>query len=85
LGGTDVAPHQNTPAMPSIFKDKSLMIMDADVNHSAPADRITTSIAAAVGSFDNELTNYYTTVSMQPKSRVKMIKKNLIKWFSIFL
>jgi hypothetical protein len=22
---------------------------------------------------------------MQPKSRVKMIKKNLIKWFSIFL
>jgi len=75
LGGTNVALHENTPAMPSILKDKSLMIMGADVNHPAPADRITPSIAAAVGSFDNEFTNYYTTVSMQPKSREEMIKK----------
>ncbi len=75
LGGTNVALHESTPAMPSILKDKSLMIIGADVNHPAPADRITPSIAAVVGSYDNEFSHYFTTVSMQPKSREEMIQK----------
>ncbi len=75
LGGTNVALHESTPAMPSILKDKSLMIIGSDVNHPAPADRITPSIAAVVGSYDNEFSHYFTTVSMQPKSREEMIQK----------
>jgi eukaryotic translation initiation factor 2C len=75
LGGTNVALHESTPAMPSILKDMSLMIIGADVNHPAPADRITSSIAAVVGSYDNEFSHYFTTVSMQPKSREEMIQE----------
>ena len=75
LGGTNVALLDNQ-SLPSIFRDRSgLMIIGADVNHPAPADRISPSIAALVGSSDNEYSNYYTTVSMQPKSREEMIKK----------
>ena len=73
LGGTNVA-LLDTSLMPAIFKKKSLMIIGADVNHPAPADKINPSIAALVGSYDNEYSNYYTTVSMQPKSREEMIK-----------
>jgi len=75
LGGTNVALSESTQSMPAIFKDKSLMIIGADVNHPAPADRITPSISAVVGSYDNEFSNYYTTIKMQPKSREEMIKK----------
>ena len=73
LGGTNVA-LLDGGSMPSIFRNKSLMIVGADVNHPAPADKISPSIAALVGSYDNEFSNYYTTVSMQPKSREEMIK-----------
>ena len=74
LGGTNFALKLDSSSMPSIFRCNSLMIIGADVNHPAPADRMSPSIAALVGSYDNEYSNYYTTVSMQPKSREEMIK-----------
>ena len=73
LGGTNVA-LCDSASMPSILRNNGLMIVGADVNHPAPADKISPSIAALVASYDRDYTNYYTSISMQPKSREEMIK-----------
>ncbi|XP_054163596.1 protein argonaute-1-like [Oppia nitens] len=72
LGGINVT--LTTNQMSSLFSQRSVMIVGADVNHPAPADKVSLSIAAVVGSFDNEFTKFYTTISMQPKSREEMIR-----------
>ncbi|XP_054163595.1 protein argonaute-3-like [Oppia nitens] len=73
LGGINVA-LLDTNQMSSLFKKQSVMIVGADVNHPAPADKVSPSIAAVVGSFDIEFSKFCTTISMQPKSREEMIR-----------
>ncbi|CAG2104656.1 unnamed protein product [Medioppia subpectinata] len=53
LGGINVA-LMDSALMPEIFKQKSLMIVGADVNHPAPGDKVEPSISAVVGSYDND-------------------------------
>ncbi|RWS13137.1 translation initiation factor 2C-like protein, partial [Dinothrombium tinctorium] len=72
---------------PPVLKKKGVMILGADVTHSAPADtiekffvstvgsRYEASIAALCGSFDDKYFNYYTSVRVQKKERDEMIDR----------
>ena len=75
LGGTNVV--LDPSCMPSLMENnkKSLMIVGADVNHPAPADRIPLSIAGLVASYDEDYAKYFPIVSMQQRSRQEMIEK----------
>lgn len=61
------------------------IIIGADVTHPAPGDKLETSIAGCVGSYDNEFCKYSARVSVQErainKKSIEEIKdlKNLIK------
>jgi eukaryotic translation initiation factor 2C len=64
LGGAN-SRVQGPLAMPAHMRAKPFMIMGADVHHPPPADDVSPSIAAVVGSWDPLGTKYNTCVSPQ--------------------
>ncbi|RWS30958.1 translation initiation factor 2C-like protein [Leptotrombidium deliense] len=71
LGGVNaIIGPKNTP---SILK-KRTMIIGADVTHPAPADRLSSSVSAVVGSMDSNHIRYHSSISIQSKSKQEMIR-----------
>ncbi|CAG2178199.1 unnamed protein product, partial [Oppiella nova] len=57
---------------PPVFTT-GLMVIGADVTHPAPADRMFSSVAALVGSYDPQLTRYSAAIRVQKRSKEEMI------------
>ena len=62
---------------PQVFTDRKTMVVGADVTHSGyhnplSGERVASSIAAVVGSYDDDMTKFVASVSAQPP-RVEII------------
>ena len=57
---------------PELLK-KLTMIVGLDVTHPAPADRLSQSIAACVGTYDRHFTKYHARVVVQPKPKKEIV------------
>lgn len=68
---------QKPPQMPSHMKGRPVMVMGADVHHPPPADETSPSIAAVVGSFDQQFARYNTAISPQERKQREETIRNM--------
>lgn len=61
------------PKSRPVLLTKCTMIVGLDVTHPAPADKLSQSIAACVGTFDRDFTKYYARVVVQPKPKKEIV------------
>lgn len=76
LGGINriLVPNPNSPIdKPRILSDFTkfpVMILGADVTHPAPGDKLSSSVAACVGTYDKDQCLYAASISVQEHHRV---------------
>jgi eukaryotic translation initiation factor 2C len=51
------------------------IIIGADVTHPAPADRMLSSVAACIGSYDKDFSHYCASITVQKRSREEIITR----------
>jgi eukaryotic translation initiation factor 2C len=56
-----------------VLLNKCTMIVGLDVTHPAPADKLSQSIAACVGTYDRDFTKYFARVVVQPKPKKEIV------------
>lgn len=71
---------QNQIIMPNViqelpFKLARTMVMGVDVNHPGLSEKVLSSIAAAVGSYDPLFTKYVASIRVQKNERDEMVKQ----------
>ncbi len=64
----------SAPERPLIMKTPTIII-GADVTHPAPADRMLSSVAACIGSYDKDFSHYCASITVQKRSRDEIITR----------